>query len=331
MFKGKTKYLIILLLIAMVILTACGGNQSKPVAEEKPKRTELYFATGGTAGTYYPLGGAIAKVWNENINGLQVTVQPSGGSVENLRLIGNGDADIALAMNNIADDAWNGRGSFNSPIKNFRAVGVVYPEIIQGVALKESGIKSIKDLKGKRVSPGPVGSGTAATVPHILKVYGLKMEDMQVHYDTFGDAVNKMKDGQLDAAWNVLAAPAAAIVDLLTAKEVVFLEITGKEAEQLQKEFPLVSPYVIPAGTYSYKGKDYPEINTVSLQAVLYVREDLDEELVYNLTKLLYEKSDEIAKGHAAGAQIKLDNAIKGITTDFHPGAIKFYKEKGMM
>ncbi|MEW9125251.1 MAG: TAXI family TRAP transporter solute-binding subunit, partial [Thermotaleaceae bacterium] len=176
----------------------------------------------------------------------------------------------------------------------------------------------------------PPGSGTAATTPHIFSAYGLSQGDMTIVNDTFGDAVEKMKDGHLDAAWNVLAAPASAIVDLLTTKELAFLEIQGPELEELQKQFPLVAPHVIPAGTYNYKGTPYPEIHTIALQAVLYVRDDMDEELVYNLAKFMYEKNADIAKSHATGSQILLENAKNGITTDFHPGAIKYYQEKGM-
>lgn len=339
----KKKSIILLLTFVLVVglfLTGCGGQQTagteEKEANEAPapapgKTTELLFATGGTAGTYYPLGGAIANVWNENIQGLNVTIQPSGASVENIRLVNSGDADIIMSMNNIADDAWNGKGSFDgNSIKSFKAVGVIYPEIIQGVGLVESGVTSIPEQKGKRVAGGPPGSGTAVTTPHIFAAYGLSDKDMTVVNDTFGDAVEKMKDGHLDAAWNVLAAPASAIVDLLTTKELAFLEISGPQLEQLQKQFPLISPYVIPAGTYNYKGKDYPDIHTITLQAALYVSEDLDEELVYNLAKYMYEKTDDITKAHAVGSQISLDNAKNGITTDFHPGAIKYYKEKGL-
>ncbi|MFZ5968502.1 MAG: TAXI family TRAP transporter solute-binding subunit [Bacillota bacterium] len=321
------------LMVASLVLSGCTAPKTEEGASAPaPAETkELLFATGGTAGTYYPLGGAIANVWNENIEGVNVTIQPSGASVENLRLLDSRDADIVLAMNNIAEDAWLGKGSFEGKeVKGFRAVGVVYPEIIQGVGLVESNVKSIVDQKGKRVAGGPPGSGTAATTPHIFKAYGLQEGDMTIVNDTFGDAVEKMKDGHLDAAWNVLAAPASAIVDLLTTKELAFLEIQGAELEALQKQFPLVAPHVIPAGTYNYKGTPYPEIHTIALQAVLYVRDDMDEDLVYNLVKFMYEKNADIAKSHATGNQILLENAKNGITTDFHPGAIKYYQEKGM-
>ena len=334
------KFLIICLALVLVfslVLSGCAKPAPAPAdapeapAEAPVKTQELLFATGGTAGTYYPLGGAIANVWNENIAGVNITIQPSGASVENIRLLDTRDADIVMAMNNIAEDAWLGKGSFDGKqVKGFKAVGVVYPEIIQGVGLVDSGIKTIADQKGKKVAGGPPGSGTAATTPHIFSAYGLNEGDMTVVNDTFGDAVEKMKDGHIDAAWNVIAAPGSAIVDLLTSRELNFLEIQGAELEALQKQFPLIAPHVIPAGTYSYKGTAYPDIHTIALQAVLYVRDDMDDELVYNLAKFMYEKNGDVAKAHATGNQILLENAKNGITTDFHPGAIKYYTEKGM-
>ncbi|SNS10131.1 hypothetical protein SAMN05446037_100474 [Anaerovirgula multivorans] len=325
-----------LVLIISLILVGCGGGGGATTDGGSGGggggTQELLFATGGTAGTYYPLGGAIASVWNENIEGVNVTIQPSGASVENLRLLDSRDADIVMAMNNIADDAWKGVGSFDGQVvQGFKAVGVVYPEIIQGVGLVEKGVLTIEDQAGKTVAGGPPGSGTAATTPHIFSAYGLADGDMTVVNDTFGDAVDKMKDGHLDAAWNVLGAPASAIVDLLTTKEIAFLEIKGDALTQLQADFPLVAPHVIPAGTYNFKGTDYPDIHTIALQAVLYVRDDMDEDTVYNLVKFMYEKNADITKSHATGSQILLENALNGITTDFHAGAIKYYEEKGMM
>ncbi len=339
--KNLTLLLMVVLVMSMV-LAGCSqpapepapeenGAETEPAPEVAEETQELLYATGGTAGTYYPLGGAMAKVWNENISNANITIQPSGASVENIRLLDSRDADIVLAMNNIAEDAWLGQGSFDGKqVQGFRAVGVVYPEIIQGVGLVDSGVDTIASQAGKKVAGGPPGSGTAATTPHIFSAYGLEEGDMTILNDTFGDAVEKMKDGHLDAAWNVIAAPGSAIVDLLTTKELNFLEIQGAELEALQEQFPLIAPHVIPAGTYNYKGEDYPDIHTIALQAVLYVRDDMDDELVYNITKYMYENKADIAKTHKTGEQIMLENAKNGITTDFHPGAIKYYEEQGM-
>ncbi len=322
------KRITVIALVAFVVLSLALAGCSKPAEQSGEKKTELLFATGGTSGTYYPLGGAIANVLNENIPSVNITVQPSGASIENIKLLATGQADIVMAMNNIADQAWKGEGEFAEPVQNFKAIGVVYPEVVQGVALAEAGIFTPQDMAGKKVALGPTGSGTQAATKVILQAAGMTVDDVKAEYATFGDAVMKMKDGQIDAAWNVIAVPGAAIVDLNTSRDINLIEIDDALLAKIKDIYPLVSRYVIPAGTYNGIDKD---VKTVSFQAVLYVREDLDEDLVYEMTKVFYEKNADIAKGHARGEYISLDTALDGVTTDFHPGAIKYYKEKGLM
>lgn len=319
------------LMVGVVAVAGCGGKQpgqSGQAGQPAAKAKELLFATGGTGGTYYPLGGSIAQVWNEKVPTVHVTVQSSGASVENLRLLGKGEADLALAMNNIAEDAYKGQGSFKGqPVKNFMAVGVVYPEVIQNFVAADSNIKSIADLKGKKVAVGPTGSGTEVTTRIILKAYGIDYKDIEPIYATFADAVDQFKDKHIDSAWNVLAVPASAIQDVSTMRKIRFLPIEGPDLEKLLKEQPLFAKYDIPAN--SYPGQDKP-VPTVSLQSALYVRSDMDENMVYQLTKTLYEDQALIAKNNATGKQIDLKRALAGITTPIHPGALKFYKEKGI-
>jgi len=332
------KHLVLLLVVVMVLtlaLAGCGGSGQEQSTKEEQKQEaaegevlNLSFGTGGTSGTYYPLGGAIANVWNEKIEGINVTVQPAGASVENINRVSAGEVDIVMAMNNIADQAWKGEGkSFPKPLKDFRAVGVVYPEVIHIVTTHDTGITSVAELKGKAVNPGPPGSGTYVTAVEILKAFGIKLSDIKAKPGSFSDAVNDLKDGNIDAAFAVLSCPASAVIDISTSKPVKILEVKGEKFDQLKQAFPLVAQYVIPGGTY--KGQD-EDAYTVSLQAVLYVRKDLPEDLVYNLAKVMYENTDEIAKGHDRGKQISLERAVNGITTPLHPGAVKYYKEKGI-
>jgi len=324
--KRKIIALFVLVFALSIVTTACGGAQSG----EGVTSTKLLMATGGTGGTYYPLGGAIAETWNNHIDGLNVTVQSTGASVENIRLIGSGETEVAMAMNGPGIAAVQGTGDFEGKaVKNFAAVGVIYPEVMQVVAPKDSGIKTIEDLKGKRVSIGPAGSGTASAAIKILESYGIDPEkDIEKFQDTFADAASKLKDGLLDAAFAVLAVPAANIIDITTSTPVTIVSIEGEGLDKLLKAEPAFSPYEIPAGTYD--GQDQVG-HTVSQWAVLYVNKDLSEDLVYQMTKVMYENTDEIAAGHARGNQIKLENAMKGIApVPFHPGAEKYYKEKGL-
>lgn len=321
-------------LFVFVLLAAggCGGGGAKQgeQASQAPaaKKKELLFATGGTAGTYYPLGGAMAQIWNEKVPGVHVTVQSTGASVENMRLLNNGQADLGLAMNNVADDAYNGRGEFkDKPVKNFKAVGVVYPEVVQAFVAADSNIKTIADLKGKKVAVGPTGSGTEYTTRKILEAYGVTYKDITPTYATFADAVDQFKDKHIDAAFNVLTAPAASIQDVATMRKIRFLEITGTEAAKIVEQIPFFSAYEIPAN--SYPGQDQP-VKTLTLSANLYVRADLDDETVYNLCKVMYENKDDIAKNNATAKHLNLQRALSGVTTPVHPGAEKYYKEKGI-
>lgn len=330
-------WLFLILLLAVSLLAAgCGGTQQaqegeKEQAEQQGESYSYLMATGGTGGTYYPLGGSIAEVWNDNVDGLNVTVQATGASVENLRLLAGGEAQLAMAMNGPAQAAWNGTGDFEgNAINNIRAVGVIYPEVMQIIAPVDTGIKKVADLKGKRVSIGPVGSGTASAAITILESFGLDPEkDIKQFQENFADAARKLKDGQLDAAFAVLAVPAGNVVDITTSKPVNIVDIDGEGLQKLLENDPTFSPYEIPGGTY--KGQDETAY-TVSQWAVLYVKEDIPEDVIYEMTKVMYEKTEDIARGHDRGNQITIDNAIKGIEpVEFHPGAVKYYKEKGLM
>lgn len=335
MSKKRIALLLILIFITSIAITACGG-QAKPEAkkEEPPKKLQINIITGSTGGTYYPLGGAMANTWNKYISTVQVTSQPGGASVESINRVNAGEVQLGMAMNNIADDAWNGKGSFKAPAKNFRSIGVIYPEVYQGVALQDSKIKTLQDIKGKRVAVGPVGSGTAVLSEAAFGVAGIDInKDIKAAFDAFGDAANKMKDGQLDANFGVLSCPAAAIQDIMTARKIEVIEIKGELFDKIKAQYPFFSQYKIPAGTYGNAEDKY----TINCQAALYVTPSLPEDVVYNITKIWYEKTDEVAQAHAAAKWLadeikagKLETALAGITTPLHKGAYKYFQEKGI-
>lgn len=319
----KWSVLLTFFLIASVFLVACSQSGA---GGEGGGSQDLSLATGSTGGTYYPLGGQIANVWNKYVEGVNVTAQATGASVENLALLARGEADLAMVVNMNADDAYNGRADFEGQkVTNFGAIGVVYPEVAQAVVLKDSGIKSIKDLKGKRVAVGPQGSGTVNTTKHLLEAHGLSFDDIKPYYDAFGDATTKLKDGQVDAAFGLLSLPASSIVEITTTKEVRVLEVDDEAMKKLQEKYPFYQPLVIKGGTY--KGQD-EDVQTATLKAVMYANNELSEDLVYNLTKTMYEKKDEVV--HDAGKQIDLKKALEGVTTPIHPGAKKYFEEKGI-
>ncbi|WP_202820060.1 TAXI family TRAP transporter solute-binding subunit, partial [Calderihabitans maritimus] len=227
--KRKISLLLVMLFVFSLFVVACGKGTEPPAGQQtgeqeqtgEGKVTRLLMATGGTGGTYYPLGGAMANTWNDHIEGLNVTVQSTGASIENIRLLASGETELAMAMNGPAIQAITGTGDFEGQPLEFAAIGVIYPEVMQIVTPKSTGIKSIEDLKGKRVSIGPPGSGTASAAVKILQAYGIDPDkDIQKFQDTFADAARKLKDGNLDAAFAVLAVPAANILDITTATPV---------------------------------------------------------------------------------------------------------------
>lgn len=338
MSKKRIALLLILIFILSIAVTACGG-QAKPEAkkEEPPKPAEklqINVITGSTGGTYFALGGAMANTWSKYLTNAQVTSQPGGASVESINRVNAGEVDLGMAMNNIADDAWNGKGSFKAAQKNFRTIGVIYPEVYQGVALKTSKIANLPDIKGKKVAVGPVGSGTAVLSEAVFAEAGLDIKnDVKSEFAAFGDAANKMKDNQLDANFGVLACPAAAIQDIMTSREIEVIEIKGELFDKIKTKYPFFSQYTIPAGTYGNKEDKL----TINCMAALYVKPELSEDVVYEITKVWYEKTAEVAAAHSAAQWLadelkagKLDTALSGITTPLHKGAYKYFTEKGI-
>lgn len=339
--KKRLAILLVVLLVMSIMLIGCGGQKdAEPVqpqqeAQEKPKaeKIQINIITGSTGGTYFALGGAMANNWNNHLERVQVTSQPGGASVESINRVNAGEVELGMAMNNIADDAWNGKGAFKAEARNFRAIGVIYPEVYQGVALKESGIKTLEDIKGKRVAVGPVGSGTVVLTEAVLTEAGMTFDDVKAAYDGFGDAASKMKDGHLDAAFNVLSVPAAAIQDIKASREIEIIEITDDLFEKIKANYPFFSQYVIPAGTYGNEEDKY----TINCQAALYVKPDLPEDVVYDLTKVWFEQTAEVAQAHGAAQWLademsagNLETALAGITTPLHPGAYKYFQDKGI-
>lgn len=293
------------------------------------KEYKLSMATGGTAGTYYPFGGAMASLWSNNIKGTQVTVEATGGSIENVRLLETNAAELGLAQNDITDYAWNGTEFFKEPVKNIRGVAVMYPELLQWTIATESGAKSVADLKGKRFSVGPAGSGTEANTRQVFEAAGLTYQDLARKVDlSHAEAVAGIKDRQLDGFAMTGGVPIAAVTDITTTMDMTVLPIDGDVASKLMNKYQFYVEATVPAGAYN--GVD-ADVQTVAVQAALLAREDLDEDLVYWLTKTLVEKQADLAKAHAKGADFSKESAVKGLTIPWHPGAERYYKEIGVL
>lgn len=309
------KFFALLLTVCMLsCLTSCGGGK-------------LFMATGSETGTYYAFGIAFTQVLRDNA-GVTINVQSTGASKANIQLIDSGDVSLAIVQNDVMDYAYNGTNTFaeEGAITSFAAICTMYPETIQIVA--KPGINSIADLKGKTVSVGDVGSGTEFNAAQIFEAYGMTFDDIQKQNLGFTDSADKYKDGQLDAFFVTAGAPTVAITELATAADFTILSIGDSELAWLKENYGYYTTFNMPAGTYANVTED---VTTVAVMATLICDADLDEDTVYNITKGIYENLDAITASHAKGAELSLESAVDGISTPMHPGAVKYFTEKGVI
>ena len=328
----------------VVALSACAAPEDVegPGGDGGDETTFLRLATGSTGGTYYPLGGEIAQVWSNNIEGVQVDTFATGASVQNLRALEGETEDedagaidqveLIMSVNGVAMQAKESAGPFeDEPLddpESIVALGNIYPEVMQVVVLADSGIESIADLEGANVELGPPGSGTEVAARQILEAYGIDPDsDINAFDSTFGDAATALGDGQVDAAFGILSVPAAGIVEVSANNDVNILPIEGDEADELMAADESYSPLTIDGGTYNGQDED---VVTLTQWATLYTTDSLDEELAYELTRVMYENAGDI--GHEVGSQIQLESALDGLgDIELHPGAERFYQEQGLL
>jgi TRAP transporter TAXI family solute receptor len=313
------KYIVLALVMVLVLSIALTGCASQ--------KTNLILATGGTSGTYYPFGGAIAQIFNTKIENMNVTAQATGASVENLKLIGKKEAELAIVQNDMTDYAFNGLENFkDGKIENVRAIATLYPEVIQIVASPKSGINTVADIKGKKFSVGAPGSGVEANARQIFDVLGMTTSDFTPNYLSFSESSDSFKDNHIDGFLFTSGIPNAAIQDITATSDLQFVSIPDNVVADLTSKYPFFTEYIIPAGTYKGQTAD---VKTVAVNATLVVGSEVSEKVVYNITKALFDNQADLATAHAKGKLLSLETAVKGISVPFHPGAEKYFKEVG--
>lgn len=319
------KKLLAIMLVLALVLAGCGGGGGGETADGK---VDISFGTGGTSGTYYAFGGVLAGVLSEAVEGVNISVQSTGASKANIQLICDGEAQMALVQNDTMDYAYRGTDLFadEGALKGFMTMGGIYAEVCQIVTSDK--ITSIDQLKGKVVSVGDAGSGVEFNARQILEAYGISFDDIKIANLGFGESANAFKDGKIDAFFVTAGAPTTALVDLATTNTINVLEIDDEHAKALMEKYPFYTQYVVPSG--SYKGVDSDK-KTVAVKATVIVSEKLPEDVVYNLTKAMFDKKAEIAAGHAKGENLDPKYAVEGMSVPFHPGAEKYYKEVGVL
>src|SRR3569832_901996 len=284
--------------------------------------------TGGTSGVYYPLGVAIGKIFSDKIPNVKTQVQATKASVENLILLQQGRGEIAFTLGDSLKAAWDGdaEAGFKAKLDKLRTIGAIYPNYIQIVATAESGIKTLADLKGKSMSVGAPKSGTELNSRAILAAAGLSYKDLsKVEYLPFAESVDLMKNRQLAATLQSAGLGVASLKDLSTSTEI---NVVSVPKETVEKIGPPFVPVTIPAKTYTGQDKDVP---TAAVVNYLVTSSAVSDDLAYQMTKLVYESLPELASSHAAGKVIKLETAATGGPVPLHPGAIRYYKEKGLI
>jgi TRAP transporter TAXI family solute receptor len=289
------------------------------------------IGTGGTAGTYYPVGGMIANVVTQEAK-INATAQASNGSVANVNGVAGGALESGFSQADVATWAFTATGVWEGKpaVQGLRLIANLYPESVHVVVRKGSNIKSVADLKGKRVALDEPGSGTLVNARAILAAYGLKDSDLKAEYIKPNQAGDKMKDGALDAFFFTGGAPAGAIAELASSGAgIELLPIEGEAAERLRKTSGFFAPDVIPADTY----KGVPAVKTLAVGAQWVTSDKADANAVYAIVKSLYSDAGQkaMAAGHAKGKYITLQNAVLGAGIPFHPGAEKFYREQGVL
>jgi uncharacterized protein len=284
------------------------------------------LATGGVAGVYFPLGGAMAEAWSAEVADLTVTAESTGASVVNVRLIEGGEAELAMIQNDIAFYAFNAEEMFadDAALQQNLGMAMLYPEVIQIVTLAESGIATVEDLRDRSVAVGAPGSGTEANARQILEVHGITYDDINEQFLPFGEAVDALRDGAIDAAFLTAGVPTAAVIDLDATHDVAIVAIDPDRANEIAERWPFYTAFTIEGGTYTGIGDD---VSTVTVQAMLVASANLDAAVVEQMLEVLF--SDEtlstLCDTHVRGCDITLETAQDGMPIDLHPGAESFY------
>ena len=325
---------VIALLLALVMvfaLCACGNSApassdgSTPAADSSAKKEALTFTTGGEAGTYYAFGSVLAQYVSNNSD-LSVTAITGNGSKANVEDLDAGDVQLGFCQSDVMSYAYDGTNLFaeTGAVGSFSVAAALYMEQVQIVTMNPD-IKTVADLKGKIVSIGAQGSGVYFNAIDVLGAYGMTEADITPVYQSFGDSAESLKDKKIDAAFIVAGAPTTAIVDLATSGQVYLVSIDDEHMDKLLASSPYYSAYTIAADVYGTP----EDVQTVAVAAVVLVRDDVSDDDVYTFVSTIFDNIDAISEQHGKGAELSLEFASSMTSVPYHPGAAKYFAEKG--
>ena len=291
----------------------------------------ISIATGGTGGAYFPIGAGLADVINTKLTGYNASAEVTAASKVNCINVNDGKSDLALVLGDTLSYGYKGDklGGFAKPLSDLRVIANIYPNTIQIVARKESGVRTLSDLKGKKVSVGAPGSGTEINARQIFAAAHMSYHDFgRTDYLSFSESADQMKNRAIDVTLISSGLPNPGVLDIATSQEIVVVPIEGELLKVLDKDTPFFVASVIPKGTY--KGQDH-DVSSVGIPNFLIASAKMDDQTAYEITKAMFENLPRLVQAHAAAKGIRLENAAKGSPVPLHPGAAKYYKEKGLI
>ncbi|TDT72488.1 hypothetical protein EV215_0294 [Hypnocyclicus thermotrophus] len=326
------KYILKLLLLTLAFaFVACGGGNTNTTSS---KKTFITIGTGGVTGVYYPTGGAISKMINSKSEyNIKATVESTAGSVYNINAVLKGDLDFGIAQSDRQYQAYYGQSEWKEAGKQeeLRSVFSIHPESITLVASVDSGINSIKDLKGKRVNLGNVGSGQLQNAKDVLEAVGISEDDINAEYVKAVEAPGLLQDGRIDAFFYTVGHPSGAIKEATSGRiKVKIVNITGPEFDKLINDKPYYAKSIIEAKNYP-NAQNTEDINSIGVKATLITSTKVSEDVVYAITKEVFENFEDFKKLHPAYSTLTKESMLQGLSAPIHKGALKYYKEAGLM
>ncbi len=305
------------------ILAASAILASAPVFAQQ----QLSVATGGTGGVYYPMGGGLAEVINNHIEGYSATAEVTGASVENMGLIARGDADLAIALADTVYQAQTGTGRFDGqPLEMVVGIASLYANMIQIVTLADSGIETLSDLKGKRVSVGAPGSGTEVNAAAVLSAAGMSYEDIDEQRLNFNETADALGNGDIDAGFWSVGAPTSSILNLATTNSIKMVTLSDEQIAATQAAEPLFAKTTLAGGIYT--GVD-ADVTVLGVPNVLVASSEMSDDLAYTITKAMFENIADMQAIHPAANQTTVEFTLAATPIPLHPGAIRYYEEIG--
>jgi TRAP transporter TAXI family solute receptor len=308
-----------LFLILCIILALSG-----PVSA---KTTFIGIGTGGTGGIYYPYGGGVAEIWSKYVPGIQAVAEVTGASVENVKLADKGETVFGEVMGDVAVAGFQGEGKFKGKKHDILSMAIMYPNLLQVVTLKNSGITNIEQVKGKRISSGSPGSGTNFMAEAVMKAVGIPLDSFKDSRLSFTETANALRDGTIDVGFWSVGPGTSSILDLATTHDIVIIPITPEQTQKVLTSNDTYASVDLAGGVYRGVAKPVP---TIGVWNVMICQKSLTEDMVYKLVAALYEHNDYLRKIHPSAAYTTPENAVKYSPIPLHPGTVKYLKEKGI-